>query len=71
VLAALPQKLILHGELGADRCHPPALLAGQILLPDFEALFVGGQEGLTLLGERRYGDTLLATGGFQIVGTEL
>jgi hypothetical protein len=44
VTAALPQKLILRDGLGDDRFHPPALLAGQILLPDLEALFASSQE---------------------------
>jgi hypothetical protein len=50
--------------------HPTALLAGQILLPDFEARFPSSQEGLAPLGKRRYGDTVLAAGGFQIGATK-
>jgi hypothetical protein len=64
------QKLILHGELGDDRFHPTALLVDQILLPDFEARFPSNQEGLAPLGERRDGDTVVATGGFQIGAME-
>jgi hypothetical protein len=64
------QKLILHGELGDDRFHPTALLAGQILLPDFEACLPSSQEGLMPMGERRYGDAVLAAGGFQVGATK-
>jgi hypothetical protein len=66
----LPQKLILDGELGDDRFHPPALLVDGILLPDFEARFPSSQEGLTSLGERRFGDAVLAAQGFQIGATK-
>ena len=64
------QELVLHGHLGDDRLHAPALLVGLGFLPGFERLSASGKEGVAPLGEGGGGDAILSARGLQIGATK-